>query len=257
LRHLFPAPPEEPTVHDHPTRSICPGPCNNAWRRAEVALAETGTEHHIAPAWGYPTQCDACVERARHQLGELPELLAAIQLEALYGTPAKLTGTIGRIGAPVWPGQASRLLLDRILGEMAELRADILTLRGFWTDGQQAHAASEGRLIGDTVTSLLAHWDWAMQHHPAATEPHALGNANPGGQAASWYRSGQYFTRRDNPRVQKAAPCPHCHLKSLSHSNGESFISCRNPQCEVLLSRDEYDRYAKEMAGAIVIDHAA
>jgi hypothetical protein len=244
-------------VHDHPTPKPCPGPCNNAWRRAEGVLAETGTDHHITPAWGQPTQCDACLERGRHQLSELPELLTAIQLEALYGTPAKLTGTIGRIDAPTWPGQASRLLLDRILGEMTELQSDILTVRGIWAEGTRPEAVSEGRLIGDTTATLLAHWDWAMQWHPAATEPHTLGNANPGGQVASWYRSAQFFTRRDNPRVQKAAPCPRCHLKSLSHSNGEAFISCRNPECEVLLSRDEYDQHAKETAGAIIIEHAA
>lgn len=244
-------------MHNHTAPKICPGPCNNAWRRAEAVLAETGAEHHITPAWGQPTQCAGCVERSRHQVSELPELLTAIQLEALYGTPAKLTGTIGRVGAPVWPGQASRLLLDRILGEMSELQADILVQRGIWTEGTRLEAVSEGRLIGDTTTTLLAHWDWAMQYHPAASEAHDRDNANPGGQAANWHRSAQFFTRRDNPRIQKAAPCPRCHLKTLSHSNGESFISCRNPECETLLSREEYDERAKEMAGAIVIDQAA
>ena len=243
-------------MHDH-TPKACPGPCNNAWRHAEAALAETGTEHYVTPAWGQPTQCYGCVERGRHQLGELPELLTAIQLEALYGTPAKLTGTIGRIGAPNWPGQASRILLDRILGEMTELRADILTQRGLWTEGQRPAAVSEGRLIGDTVTALLAHWGWAMQNHPAAVEPHILGNANPGGQVAGWYRSAQFFTRRDNPRIQMAAPCPHCHLKTLAHCNGETFISCRNPECELLLSREEYDQRVKEMADAITLGQAA
>lgn len=244
-------------MHDHATAKPCPGPCNNAWRKAEAATAETGTEHYIIPSWGQPTQCGGCVERSRHQISELPELLTAVQLEALYGTPAKLTGTIGRVGAPVWPGQASRLLLDGILGEMGELQADILTLRGIWTGEQTPAPVSEGRLIGDTVDVLLAHWEWAMQHHPAATESHDRDNANPGGQAAVWHRTAQFFTRRDNPRIQKAAPCPRCHLKSLAHSNGESFISCRNPECEVLLSRDEYEQHTKEMAGAIIIDHAA
>ncbi|MFD1309857.1 hypothetical protein [Streptomyces kaempferi] len=244
-------------MHDHPAKP-CPGPCNNAWRRAEAALAETGTEHHLTPAWGQPVQCGSCVERGRHQLTELPELLAAVHLEALYGTPAKITGTIGRAGAPVWPGQASRLLLDRIVGELTELHADILIQRGIWkAEQERPEAVTEGRLIGDTVGILLAHWDWAMQNHPAAAEPHDRDNANPGGQVAGWYRSAQVFTRRDNPRVQKSAPCPRCHLKSLSHSNGESYISCRNPECEVLLSRDEYEEHAREVAGAIVINQAA
>lgn len=244
-------------MHEHPAAKTCPGPCNNAWRRAETALAETGAEHHLSPNWGQPTQCQSCVDRTRQNLTELPELLAAIHLEALHGTPAKLTGTIGRITTATWPGQAARLLIDRILGEMTELQADILVLRGIWPDGTRPDASSEGRLIGSTSRALLAHWDWAMQCHPAATEPHTAGNANPGGQVATWHRSAQFFTRRDNPRVQMSAPCPRCHLKSLSHSNGESYISCRNPECELLLSREEYDQRAKEMAGAIVINQAA
>ncbi|UPZ27652.1 hypothetical protein MUK60_07370 [Streptomyces sp. LRE541] len=244
-------------MHDHPATKTCPGPCNNAWRRAEAALTETGEEHFITPAWGQPVQCGACVERSRHQVSELPELLVAVQLEALHGTPLKLAGTIGRVGAPNWPGQAARLLLDRILGEMTELQADILVQRGIWTDEIRPEPVSEGHLISGTTSTLLAHWDWAMQHHPAATEPHTAGNANPGGQAANWYRAAQFFTRRDNPRIQMAAPCPRCHLKTLSHSNGESYISCRNPECEVLLSRQEYDQHTKEVTGAIIIDHAA
>jgi hypothetical protein len=46
-------------------------------------------------------------------------------------------------------------------------------------------------------------------------------------------------------------------LKTLPHTNGESYISCRNPECEVLLSREEYDERTKQIANAIIIDHAA
>lgn len=245
-------------MHDHPTRSICPGPCNNAWRRAETLLAESGTEHHITPAWGQPVQCDACVEHTRHQLGELPELLAAVHLEALYGTPTKLTGTIGRIGTPTWPGQASRLLLDRILGEMTELRADILTLRGIWAEDFRPNSASEGRLIGGTVTTLIAHWDWAMQYHPAATEPHDRDNANPGGQAATWYRAALHFTKRDEQRdVKRLAPCPRCHgpylveSRELRLAGGLPYIECRDPDCRRVITQSEYDTYVKALNRAI------
>ena len=54
-----------------------------------------------------------------------------------------------------------------------------------------------------------------------------------------------------------AAPCPRCHLKTLAHSNGESYISCRNPECEVLLSREEYDERTKQIANAIIGGQAA
>ncbi|MFD1277436.1 hypothetical protein ACFQ51_52735 [Streptomyces kaempferi] len=220
-------------MHDHPAKP-CPGPCNNAWRRAEAALAETGTEHHLTPAWGQPVQCGSCVERGRHQLTELPELLAAVHLEALYGTPAKITGTIGRAGAPVWPGQASRLLLDRIVGELTELHADILIQRGIWkAEQERPEAVTEGRLIGDTVGILLAHWDWAMQNHPAAAEPHDRDNANPGGQVAAGIgprRSSPVATTRasKSPRRVRAATSRACRTATASRT---SRVATRNAKC--------------------------
>lgn len=200
------------------------------------------------------------MERGRHQIEELPELLDAALVEALEGTPAKMTGTIGRITSAVWPGQASRLLVDRIVSEMAELEADILIRRHVWHIDRQPNrgtAPNEPEHIRGITRTLLAHWDWAMQYHPAADELHTAGNANPGGQASSWHRTVQLFTRRDNPRIQMTTPCPYCHLRTLTKSNGETFIACRNPECELLLSRDEYDRHTKEMAEAIAISQAA
>ncbi|MFE2969896.1 hypothetical protein ACFXKC_40765 [Streptomyces sp. NPDC059340] len=240
----------------------CPGPCNNAWRKAEAALAATGTEHHIQPAWGQPTQCYLCVDRTIEQLEQLPALLAAVREEALEGTAAKLTGTIGRITMPTWPGQASRLLIDRIVGEMAELQADILTQRGIWADSRRpalGTAPNETAHISGIAAILLAHWDWAMQNHPAAGEPHDRDNANPGGQASSWYRAALHFTKADEQRdVQRLAPCPRCHGPYLVESrelrlvDGEPYIECRDPDCRRIMTRAEYDRYVKELNASIV-----
>lgn len=246
-------------MHDQ-TPTPCPGPCNNAWRRSETLRETDGTEHHLTPSWGQPVQCDDCVERTLHQLEELPELLDAVLLEALYGTPAKNVGTIGRVTVATWPGQASRLLVDRIVGEMAELQADILVQRRIWSVGTQpgrSTSANEPDYIRGIVRTLFAHWEWAMQHHPAASEPHTAGNANPGGQAAGWHRSAQLFTRRDNPRIQMTAPCPRCQLRTLSHSNGETYIACRNPECELLLSRSEYEQHTRGLVDTVTIRQAA
>lgn len=235
----------------------CPGPCNNAWRRAETLLADTGTEHHLTPTWGNPTQCDSCVDRTRRHLLELPELLIAVQLEAVHGTYTKTTGTIGRVHVPAWPGQASRLLIDRIVGEMAELQADILIARGIWNgDREPARASQPGerRLIEGIAATLDAHWDWAMQHHPAAHEPHDRDNANPGGQVTGWHRTCQRFTRRDEQRdVKRLAPCPRCHGPWLAESrelrlvDDQPYIECRDPDCRRILTQGEYDTYVKTL----------
>lgn len=243
------------------TPSPCPGPCNTAWRKAEEALAECGTEHHLQPSWGQPTQCYACVDRTRAELAELPELLIDVQLEAVHGTRTKTAGTIGRITAPPWPGQASRLLLDRIVGEMAELQADILIHRGIWGEDRQPAKPSgpnERKLIKGIVTQLNAHWDWAMQNHPAASEPHQRDNANPGGQVSGWYRTARRFTKQDEQRdVRRLAPCPRCHGPYLVESrelrliHDEPYIECRDPDCRRVMTRPEYDTYVKALNASI------
>lgn len=263
------------------TPTSCPGPCNTAWRRAEENLAATGTEHAIQPAWGQPVQCENCVGRTRQQLDAMPALLAQSLAEATQGTPAKVTGTIGRITVATWPGQASRLLVDRIVGEMAELWADVAELRGLttgrrtlpgasrdeavaavWLDYRTSHGipagGSESHWINEVITMLMTHWDWAMQHHPAAWEPWGRDNANPGGQVSGWYRTCLYFTKQDEQRdVKRLAPCPRCHgpylieARDLRLVNDLPYIECRDPDCGNIMTSPEYDAYVKAMNASI------
>lgn len=246
----------------HRTATVCPGPCNNAWRRAEAVLADTGTEHHITPSWGQPMQCVGCVGRARQQLAELPELLAAIQLEALHGSRPQSTATIHSRpnDTPAWPGQAARLLIDTLLGEIEELAADVLTQRGIWhVDFEPDHVGiREGRRITDACHTLTAHLDWMMQQHPAAAEPHDSGNANPGGQIRHWHAVAQRFTRQHpQHEVRKLAPCPRCKGPWLAESrdlrlvDDRPYIECRDPDCRRIMTGAEYDTYVKALAAVV------
>ncbi|MFK0222220.1 hypothetical protein ACIQWN_29020 [Streptomyces vinaceus] len=245
------------------TATVCPGLCNSAWRRAETIREEAGTEHTLTPAWGRPVQCDTCTERARHQLAELPELLVAVQLESLNGSRSPSTATIGSRGssdARAWPGQATRLLLEAVLGEMEELETDILIRRGIWAvDAEPARAGiTEGRRITDATRILGAHLDWMMQHHPAAGEPHDRGNANPAAQIRGWHGAAQRFIKA-HPQydVRKLAPCPRCHGPYLAESrdlrlvDDRPYIECRDPDCQRILTGAEYDEYVKGLAAGI------
>ena len=248
------------------TPAACPGPCNNAWRRAETALEEHGTEHHIKPSWGNPVQCQGCVEATRAQLLELPALLGAVLDEAIDGTPTKLAGTIGRISIVTWPGEACRLFVDRIVEGMTVLQADILTLRGVWGPEQEplpTIAPNEPRHLAGITRSLTAHWDWAMQNHPAADELWGRDNANPGSQVAGWHRTLQRFTKQDEQReTKRLAPCPRCHGPYLVESrelrlvDDQPYIECRDPDCRRIMTSAEYDRYVKELNAAIVVTAA-
>lgn len=244
-----------------PTPAPCPGPCNNAWRRAENLREEDGTEHHLTPAWGQPTQCDGCGSRARQQLTELPELLAAAHLEALHGTRPRNVATIHSRPAdnPAFPGQAARLLVDSIVGEMEELAHDVLVLRRIRTSDTPEHTGRrEGQRITTTARTLAAHLDWMMQHHPAARESHDRDNANPAGQIRHWHGAAQRFIRAHEQRdVEKMAPCPRCHGPYLAESrdlrlvDDRPYIECRDPDCRRILTTAEYERYVKELAQAV------
>lgn len=242
--------------------ACCPGPCNTAYRKAEEALAAKGTDHAIQPAWGQPAQCYDCVDRTRQHLAELPKLLADVLAEATEGTPAKLTGTIGRITVAVWPGQNPRLLVDGIISGMAELEGDVLKQRGIWPEDHPiapGTGPNEERRIAGLVATLGGHWDWAMQNHPAAWEPWGRDNANPGGQVAGWHRTCQFATKQDEQRdVKRLAPCPRCHGPYLIESrdlrlvNDQPYIECRDPDCGRIITRREYDAYVKALNESIL-----
>jgi hypothetical protein len=230
-----------------PAPSPCPGPCNNAWRRAEQQLNADGISHDIPVTWGQPVHCQRCTSRAHAQLAELPELVVAIGLEAVCGTAAKTTGTIGRAATPAWPGQASRLLTDHIVGGMLELEDDVRELRGF---RHRPGRGTEGGEVMGVVKFLAAHLNWALVEHPLAVEVHDRLSGNPAAQIQGWHRAAQRFTRRDARLEHYRIPCPRCELLTLVRADGDDYIECRNVNCQTLLTPGEYLDHTKRLASA-------
>lgn len=227
------------------TPTACPGSCNNAWRLAETQQATDGTPHDIPVTWGQPVHCGRCTHRTQAQLGELPELVVAISLEAVYGTAPKQTGTIGRVHIPAWPGQASRLLTDHIVGGLLELEDDIRELRGF------RHRPARGPEVlnaAGAVQFLAVHLEWALTQHPCAGELHGHDSGNPAAQIGGWYRAAQRFTRRDQRLEHHRVPCPRCELLTLYRADGDDYIECRNLNCQLLLTPTEYHDHTARLA---------
>lgn len=236
------------------TPAACPGPCNNAWRRAENQLAVDGTPHDIPVTWGQPVHCLRCTGRAHAQLAELPELVVAISIEAVYGTTAKTTGTIGRTSTLTWPGQASRLLTDHIVGGLLELEDDLRELRHL---GRRPDRGAEGGDVTGAVRFLTAHLNWALVEHPLAQEVHDRLSGNPASQIHGWHRAALRFTRRDARLEHHRIPCPRCELLTLFRSDGDDYIECRNINCQTLLTPGEYLEYTKRLASQCQVSAAA
>lgn len=237
-----------------PAPAPCPGSCNNARRRAEAALASDGTNHDIPVTWGQPVHCDRCTLRAHHQLAELPELVVAIGLEAIYGTAAKTTGTIGRTSTPAWPGQASRILIDHIVGGLLELEDDIRDLRRF---RRRPGRGTEGGDVTGVTRFLAAQLTWALAEHPLASEVHDRLSGNPAAQIGGWHRAAQRFTRRDARLEHHRIPCPRCELLTLFRADGDDYIECRNINCQTLLTPGEYLNHTRRLASECQVQAAA
>lgn len=225
--------------------AICPGPCNTAWRRAEAARLDSGTDHDIPSSWGNPVHCDRCATRTRAQLAELPELVAAISLEALHGTAPKTTGTIGRATVAIWPGQAARILTDHIVGGALALEDDIRELRRL---RHRPGRGTEGQGVSGAVRFLSVHLSWALIAHPLAEEIHDRLSGNPAAQIQGWHHAAQRFTRRDPRLEHHRVPCPRCDLLTLYRSDGDDYIECRNINCSLLLTPAEFYGHVKEVA---------
>jgi hypothetical protein len=232
----------------------CPGSHNNAWRTAEQSFAEGGAQHELQPTWGQPVHCLRCTDRARDELAELPELVAAIWLEAVNGTPAKTTGTIGRVNIPAWPGQSSRLLTDLIVGGMLALEDDIRDLRQLRI---RPGRGTEGAAVTASARFLATHLTWALESHPLAEEPHDRLSGNPGSQIHTWHHTAQRFTRRDDRLEHHRIPCPRCELLTLFRKDGDDYIECRNVACQVLLTPGEYFEHTRKLASECQVQRAA
>ncbi|KIF67616.1 hypothetical protein HY68_01570 [Streptomyces sp. AcH 505] len=248
-----------------PTPTPCLGPCNTTWRRAERALTQHGTAHDVPVTWGDPVHCRSCVDRADRHLSELPELFAAITLEALYGSRSPATSSLH--SAPTdttpWPGQSARLLLDLIVGGMVELRDETLRLRGLRAPDAAVDTEREGPRITHTVHVLRSHLPWILADHPLAQESHEalrepgrapVQSGNPAATIAHWHRMALRYTARDEQRlVERLAPCKRCLGPWLAESrdlrlvDDRPFIECQDPDCRALLTQVEYDAWVKEL----------
>jgi hypothetical protein len=257
-----------------PTPIPCLGPCNTSWRRAEAARTANGTTHDIPVTWGDPVHCEACMTRADRHLAELPELCAAITLEAVHGTRAPATSSLH--SAPTdttpWPGQSARLLLDLIVGGLGELREETFRLRGWALADHGDRTEREGPRITRIVQALRAQVPWILQEHPLATESHQplrepgrapVQSGNPAATIAHWHHLATRYTARDEARViERLAPCKRCGGPWLAESrdlrlvDDRPYIECRDEDCRALLTQAEYDSWVKELTAQEVAAEA-
>lgn len=216
-----------------PTPQPCAGPCGTTWRKAEAARLADETPHDIRPWYGNPYWCDNCHYRVADALGQLPELVVAIHEEALHATP-KIAERVTSSTAPSWPGQASRLLTDLVVGGLADIEDSMRSLRN-WSERT---ATFEPIVLNRAITTLTRSLDWLLAGHPLAPEP----DLSPGACILYWHRRAMKFTGRDRLIHSFPVRCPTCDLLALRREDGSSYVECapRIGGCGRLWKEEEY-----------------
>lgn len=221
-------------MYDNFSTTACAGPCANNWRRAEAKRLADEIPHDLTPWPGNPYWCDRCRTRVLDALGMLPELIAAIHLEALHATPKQQPERVSRTTAPAWPGQSARLMTDFVVGGLAEVEDGMRSLRA-WSDRT---ATFEPIVLNRAVTVLTLSIDWLLTSHPDAADT----ECSPGVAILDWRDKAMRFTGRDKLVHKFPVRCPTCDLLALRREDGSSYVEClpRIGGCGRLWTEDEY-----------------
>lgn len=221
-----------------PQTTPCPGTCNTAWRKAELARDHNDkpVPHTLRPQVGYPVWCDRCARGIAARLLELDDLVPMLEQELAGrragiddGTGIKAPGNHTPSPSPVVDD------LDEILRTLHLWEDSYRELRGFPprparpADLRFAHCIQwlHGRILG-------------ILGAPFAEE---LGRDVIRLHAMARRRTSTNPAKRRMPE-----PCPRCDLKAVTHHAGDAHVACE--RCgRVMLLRD-WDAYCLDLAKA-------
>lgn len=226
---------------------ICPGPCNNTYRRrralyeADVAeyarnlearngegpIPEAPRPPDLQPWYGSPVWCGKCQGLIRSELADLDDLAALIAAIPPLARPAddgpKVSGTKAT--------------------HSASARMDDLEDLNAWLRSWEAVVRDEDDprprrgLLARESTTLTA---WLYHHFDEViTSPDAAKDF--GEETRRWHRDLSRRAAAGQARRHKKHPCPRCALYTLWWTIGEEYVRCVNEDCNRVLTLADYD----------------
>jgi hypothetical protein len=237
-----------------PSDGICPGACNNSYRRAKAvhdadqAAYEEAVLRHLADSsqpdperpeamtirpWpGEPVFCTRCRGTIHRELAELDDL-AALRAAQLPGDNTGGDERQGRVsgtrGTPS-PSPAADDI-DELGGWLRDWES---VVRGTAPRPRRGYLANEVT----TITAwLTAHFDSFIVRADIA--------ADFGTETRRWHRELAAKTKAGTGMKHQKRPCPRCKQYSLWLADGANYISCMNEDCNRRLTREEYDALDK------------
>ena len=233
---------------------ICPGPCNNAYRRARALYEAARKEHDAAaaratdagstvpdppeapsirPWFGSPIwclRCHAMIRAALSDIGDLGAMVAALPpgvRPAVDSTRERVKVSGSRPALSPSPGGDT---LDELTGwlrswEAVVKRTDERPRRGI--------LATERHAILSVLIELL---DATLIREDVAV--------SFGEETLAWHRQliAAAHAAREAKHVKK--PCPSCKRYTLWERPGQPYIECVYEDCHRRLTREELDNAA-------------
>jgi hypothetical protein len=222
---------------------VCPGSCNNSYRKArqlyEAAIAEydPASEQErpeppdIQPWPGDPVWCRKCQALIKSELAEIDDLAALIAAIPPLPRPAddgagKVTGTRDQ--------------------RSPSARMDDLDDLGEWLRSWEAAARDEddprprrGFLAKESTT--IAAW---LYHHYETLILNEDAALDFGEEIRRWHRDMARRAAAGRMTRHMKKKCPRCSLYTLWLVIGDDYIRCCNEDCGRAMTRGEYDSLA-------------
>lgn len=229
---------------------VCVGPCNRAWRDAELAYqralqdwyntdpADRGDKparHTIQPIPGEPVWCRRCASAIKTALAELDDLAALYAAESDGHRAGPSTEPVS--------GSRGRRSPSPATDDLDELYS---VLHGWETAYRGTDPQARRGYLADSITTVVAwlvtHFDQFITHEHIAVDF--------GQDVRRWHRMLREKTRTGTGKHTKPRPCPRCDMRSLTWREGDDYVRCENVDCGRMLTMSEYDEYDRMCAAA-------
>jgi hypothetical protein len=236
------------------TEGPCPGTCNRHYREVQAAYRQALADYDPLDAdqsrpdppsiqpWPGDPWCGTCKSRIREALAELDTLAALLSATA--------DGHRAGPGAERVSGSAAHLSPSQAGDDLDEL---VSMLTG-WEDSYRKEMDWEesrprrGRLAAPETECI----NWLMKHlddilrHPGIAEPF-------GDEILQWHREFTSKTKAGTRTLRKPLRCPrpHCRLLTLTWTEGDTYVTCNNPDCGARIPLAEYEAETQRLSEAL------
>jgi hypothetical protein len=229
--------------------AACIGPCNRRYREARDAFEQALAEYDplnseqsrpeppgMQPWEGDPVWCGKCAASISLKLAEMDDLAAilAATADGFRDAPAGMEHVSGS-GEPGSPSRAA--------DDLDELSAMLSGWEVTYRDLMQWPSPPPRGELASAETACIA---WLRRHLNGILASPA--GEDFGREILQWHREINASAKTGVRTLLKPMRCPSCQLLTLTWTEGETSVSCGNPDCNRILSLAEYDAEVERLA---------